>query len=187
MTAPEWSLWKENQNMSKHPTPAERARTMLRSSGYATGGDVKQDKAMIKSAVRQHETAQHGGKHSPLKLARGGSVKKPSTTVNVIVAPSSPSSDAGGLRDSMQRGMHASPMGAGAAPMAPPRPPGAAPMGAPPPPVAPVGMAPSPLGMPPRPPNGAPFKRGGTVKGAGTNEWQEPRKRGGRVKKGGKA
>jgi len=34
--------------------------------------DIKQGKAMIKKAVRQHEKAQHGGKHSELKLAKGG-------------------------------------------------------------------------------------------------------------------
>lgn len=58
---------------------------------YAKGGDVKesdksdlsQDKALVKKAVRQHETAQHGGKHSELKLKKGGktwikeAIKKP--------------------------------------------------------------------------------------------------------------
>lgn len=147
--------------MSKCPTPAERARSMLRASGYATGGDVKQDKAMVRSAVRQHETAQHGGKHTPLKLARGGSVKKPSTTVNVIVAPSGASNDAQSLRGSMQRGMHAAPMGAGASPMAPPM--------APPPPAAPpMNLGGPPLGMQPKPlgmgaPGGPQFKRGGKI------------------------
>lgn len=44
------------------------------SGGYAKGGssDVSQDKKLIKKAMRQHETAQHGGKHSPLKLKKGG-------------------------------------------------------------------------------------------------------------------
>jgi hypothetical protein len=144
---------------------------MLRASGYATGGDVKQDKQMIRSAVRQHESAQHGGKHSPLKLARGGSVKKPSTTVNVIVASGGASNDAQSLRGSMQRGMHAPPMGAGASPMTPPM----APPPAAPPPMnlggPPLGMQPKPLGM--GAPGGPQFKRGGKIpmkpmaKGAG--------------------
>lgn len=39
--------------------------------GFNKGGDVKQDKAMIKSAVHKHEKARHPG--SPLtKLAKGG-------------------------------------------------------------------------------------------------------------------
>ena len=126
--------------MSKFPTPAQRAHSMLRASGYATGGDVKQDKAMVRSAVRQHEAALHGGKSAPLKLARGGSVKKPSTTVNVIVAPGGASNDAQSLRGSMQRGMHAAPMGAGASPMAPPM---APPPAAPPP----MNLGGPPLGM----------------------------------------
>lgn len=62
------------------------AEASLRKSGYAVGGavhseagekasDTAQDKAMVTSAVRQHETAQHGGKHEPLALKRGGGVK----------------------------------------------------------------------------------------------------------------
>ena len=38
--------------------------------------DTAQDKALVKKAMRQHETAQHGGKHSELKLRRGGYAKK---------------------------------------------------------------------------------------------------------------
>lgn len=147
--------------MTKCPTPAQRAHSMLRASGYATGGDVKQDKAMVRSAVRQHEAALHGGKSAPLKLARGGSVKKPSTTVNVIVAPGGASNDAQSLRGSMQRGMHAAPMGAGASPMAPP-------MAPPPPAPPPMNLGGPPLGMQPKPlgmgaPGGPQFKRGGKI------------------------
>ena len=42
--------------------------------GRKEGGkaDAAQDKKMVKKALRQHETAQHGGKHSPLKLKKGG-------------------------------------------------------------------------------------------------------------------
>lgn len=147
--------------MTKCPTPAQRAHSMLRASGYATGGDVKQDKAMVRSAVRQHEAALHGGKSAPLKLARGGSVKKPSTTVNVIVAPGGASNDAQSLRGSMQRGMHAAPMGAGASPMMPP-------MAPPPPAPPPMNLGGPPLGMQPKPlgmgaPGGPQFKRGGKI------------------------
>jgi len=59
---------------------------------YAKGGKVKesdeddkaQDKALIKKAFKQHETAEHGGKHVELKLKKGGNanfikgaIKKP--------------------------------------------------------------------------------------------------------------
>lgn len=59
--------------------PRERAHRALREAGYSTGGDVKADKAqdaaMIRSALRQHENAEHGGKHEQIKLKRGGKVK----------------------------------------------------------------------------------------------------------------
>tara|TARA_R110000868_G_scaffold298_2_gene2464 strand:- start:1054 stop:2613 length:1560 start_codon:yes stop_codon:yes gene_type:complete len=44
--------------------------------GYKEGGDVSQDKKLIKKAFRQHETAEHGGKHVPLKLRKGGKICK---------------------------------------------------------------------------------------------------------------
>lgn len=46
--------------------------------GMKKGGtaDVSQDKKLIKKAFRQHETAEHGGKHSPLKLRKGGKTHK---------------------------------------------------------------------------------------------------------------
>ena len=58
---------------------------------YAKGGKAKesdkddkaQDKALIKKAFKQHETAEHGGKHVELKLKKGGAnfikgaIKKP--------------------------------------------------------------------------------------------------------------
>jgi hypothetical protein len=51
------------------------ALSPIRATGLKKGGkadDAAQDKALVKKAVRQHETAQHGGKHSQLKLRRGG-------------------------------------------------------------------------------------------------------------------
>lgn len=39
---------------------------------YADGGDVAQDKALVRKGIRQHETQEHGGKHSKLELANGG-------------------------------------------------------------------------------------------------------------------
>jgi hypothetical protein len=44
--------------------------------GYAKGGDVEQDKKLIKKAFRQHDKKMHGGKHEELKLRKGGMAKK---------------------------------------------------------------------------------------------------------------
>jgi hypothetical protein len=40
--------------------------------GGAAKSDKSQDKALVKKAFRQHENAEHGGKHVDLKLKRGG-------------------------------------------------------------------------------------------------------------------
>lgn len=42
--------------------------------GYKTGGDVKQDKVLVKKAVTEHENALHSGKHAKLRLKAGGNV-----------------------------------------------------------------------------------------------------------------
>ena len=59
-------------------------RVQYKKGGKVAGGsaDTKQDKALIKKAFRQHEIAEHGGKHVPLRLKKGGNwiqsaVKKP--------------------------------------------------------------------------------------------------------------
>ena len=46
--------------------------------GRKAGGkvDEAQDKKLVKKAFRQHENAEHGGKHSELKLKKGGKAKK---------------------------------------------------------------------------------------------------------------
>jgi len=59
-----------------HESAKDRGHRMLREAGYASGGDVAQDRKMITKAIRQHETQEHGGKHSTLKLAKGGHVRK---------------------------------------------------------------------------------------------------------------
>ena len=54
-----------------------KAVRMLRRHGYATGGEVSdeaEDKRLVRKAVRQHETAEHAGRHVALKLKRGGAV-----------------------------------------------------------------------------------------------------------------
>lgn len=40
----------------------------------AKGGDVAQDKAMVRKGIRQHETHEHGGEHTDLHLRRGGGI-----------------------------------------------------------------------------------------------------------------
>ena len=42
--------------------------------GYASGGDIAEDKKLVRKAIREHETAEHGGKHAALKLKGGGKV-----------------------------------------------------------------------------------------------------------------
>ena len=46
--------------------------------GRKAGGkvDETQDKKLVKKAFRQHEKAEHGGKHTELKLKKGGTAKK---------------------------------------------------------------------------------------------------------------
>jgi len=46
--------------------------------GRKDGGkaDASQDKKLIKKAFRQHETAEHSGKHVPLHLRKGGKIHK---------------------------------------------------------------------------------------------------------------
>ena len=44
--------------------------------GYAKGGDVAQDKKLIKKAIRQHDKHMHGGKHEEIKLKKGGRTKR---------------------------------------------------------------------------------------------------------------
>jgi hypothetical protein len=49
--------------------------------GMARGGradpDLAQDKALVVKGIRQHENAEHGGRHEPLKLAIGGTPRIP--------------------------------------------------------------------------------------------------------------
>lgn len=44
--------------------------------GYKRGGDVEQDKKLVKKALRQHADNMHGGKHEELKLRKGGRTKR---------------------------------------------------------------------------------------------------------------
>lgn len=56
----------------EHTEARDRGHRHLREAGYAAGGDVKK---VVTRAIREHETQEHGGKHSHLKLAKGGHIK----------------------------------------------------------------------------------------------------------------
>lgn len=156
----------------------------LKKAGYSSGGDIAEDKALIKKAIGEHDKQLHGGKHTKLKLATGGNVhggkshgrldKKGRGHVNVIVNSGAGQAE---KQQAMHQGMQAGvALGARAAAAklgggggGPPRPP----MAAPPGPAAPLGMPPGPGGAPPLPAGpmqmrpapgmGGPMRRGGVV------------------------
>jgi hypothetical protein len=61
------------------PAPAMPAAPMapvMKKGGMAKGGDMSQDKAMVKKAFKQHDMQEHmGGKGTKLKLRNGGTTK----------------------------------------------------------------------------------------------------------------
>jgi hypothetical protein len=145
----------------KHPgkRPDRRARGGAVPKDHP---DEPEDAAMIRSALRQHENAEHDGEHHALKFAEGGGVphargKKPSVVVNVKTG--------GGKAEKMQAaqqgirtGMALGARQAAAGMNRPPMPPPAAPR---PPMAAPVGAGAPMPGGPPRPPMGPPPMPGG--------------------------
>lgn len=52
-----------------------RATQMLKDGGYASEKKAKGVKKVVRKALREHENAEHGGKHEKLKLRSGGHVK----------------------------------------------------------------------------------------------------------------
>ena len=62
-------------SVAKEFNQADKGRK-FGSGGMTEHDDVKEDKALIKKAFRQHETAEHGGKHVPLHLKKGGKAEK---------------------------------------------------------------------------------------------------------------
>jgi hypothetical protein len=146
----------------------KRARRVLTSTGYKVGGhlsaksDEASDRRMVESGIHQHENHEHGGRHTKLKLADGGSAdgdaarmrgdkghrgkstgKSGKTHVNILIAPQG---DKGGADGGLPTAPPVPPR-----PMPPPpvMPPGGPPPGAGMPPGGPPGMPPG--GMPPRP------------------------------------
>lgn len=63
-------------NRDQKAANKERAGGSAHVGGYKKGGDVAQDKALIKKAVAQHDKHMHGGKHEELKLKKGGRTKR---------------------------------------------------------------------------------------------------------------
>ena len=56
--------------------PAAPGMPVMKKGGMAKGGDMSQDKAMIKKAFKQHDMQEHmGGKGTKLKLRNGGTTK----------------------------------------------------------------------------------------------------------------
>lgn len=182
--------------MAEH-SHTKRARGLLSRSGYASGGhlgsvhNIAEGVAehVVKKGLREHENAEHGGKHERLHLKEGGSCEgfapggradraprasggkskgkggKGKTEINILVGKGGQD---GPLPGAMPPHPPMIPPGAGMGgpppgmPPHPPMPPGAGPGGPPP------GMPPG--GMPPRPPG---MKKGGKVKmnaGAGSGE-----------------
>ena len=79
-------LHQDNEDWDKHDAARAEYNKISKKKNYApphrkyesefkSGGeasDKSQDKALVKKAFRQHENAEHGGKHVDLKLKRGG-------------------------------------------------------------------------------------------------------------------
>lgn len=54
---------------------ADTSKNYPQPKAFRKGGDVDQDKALVRKGIRQHENQEHGGKHSKLKLAQGGATE----------------------------------------------------------------------------------------------------------------
>jgi len=89
--------------------PVGRAATMM---GMKEGGDMAQDKAMIKKAFKQHDAQEHkGGKGTSLKLKKGGKYASggaipsesisgtPATTIVDTAKPDNSPAKTGGVRN----------------------------------------------------------------------------------------
>jgi hypothetical protein len=141
----------------------KRARRLITGAGYKVGGhlaehsesDYESDKRMVESAVRQHENHEHGGRHTKLKLAAGGSADGPMASNRADRSPRGKAGKGKTTHIAIVVNPGAAGPGAGAAPPARPVP-VPVPVHAPPPPMAGpppgAGMPPPGAMPPPRPP-----------------------------------
>ena len=67
---------KRNKAMNAPPKGLRGVLGLGRKHGGEVHSDVTEDKKLIKKAFRQHENAEHHGKHSELHLKKGGYAKK---------------------------------------------------------------------------------------------------------------
>lgn len=140
----------------------EHSRVKELTSGYAGGGDIAQDKKLIRKMIGAHESRMHmsGGEPKaradrPMR-AKGGRVKNGKTTINVVI-------NGGTEKPPMPMPMPMAP------PMPPPRPP--MPPAAAMPPGPPVPMGGPGVGPPIRSHGGRTYAAGGAVKsGVGWTE-----------------
>lgn len=146
-----------------------RARALISRAGYSPvgghfskggdAGDDAKDRSMILSALRQHENAEHGGKHERIKLADGGMVDG-SSSMSRGDRPSRSKSGGKGAKNHIA--IIVAPQGQGGPPSAaPPMMPPPRPMPPPPPPIPP-----RPAGPPGPPMMGAPGMPGMAPPGA---------------------
>lgn len=157
------------------------AAGLVRSTGYADGGDVEQDEKLVRSGIRQHDDQLHGGKQTRLHFQEGGSASGSSSRPR---HDRSSRSHGDGKQPKINILIHSAPKPEGQGPMPPqmppqpppppppPRPPmggmppggmppmGAGPGGPLPPGVGGAGLPPRPPGMPMRPPG---MRQGGSM------------------------
>jgi len=167
--------------------PRKGLKGLFRKRGGSAHSDIAEDKKLIKKAFRQHENAEHGGKHAELHLKKGGYAKKKhGGSMSVSDGEYEGTRPTGGrlarrrggaakgkmnvniiIAQKPTDGSHMMPPGAGPAParpvpVPPAPPPGGAPMGAGAPMPMPMPMPPAGGGAPmPPPPMGR--KHGGKV------------------------
>lgn len=59
-----------------HPHRAEARKQLTKRIRQISGDDDAKDRRMVMRGIREHEDAMHGGKHTKLKLARGGRARR---------------------------------------------------------------------------------------------------------------
>ena len=76
-----------NRNVKKANKEREGGKAHV--GGYKSGGDVEQDKKLVKRALRQHADNMHDGKKEDIKLKKGGPAKRADGGKTPAPAPAS--------------------------------------------------------------------------------------------------